>query len=489
MTEMRKQLAVGSIWTAGVRAGVSLMGVANTIILARLLTPEDFGLVAVAAVIFAIISAFTALSLAEALIQHANPKRAHYDSAWTLGVLRGLAVAVSLSMVGVFFALFGDPRLAFIMYAFGFTAFIGGLRNPKIIDFQRRLSFKQELLIQLAEKLAGLIAAVTIAVIYQNFWAIVIGSLVSQIISVLLSYALIPFLPRISLHQWRNLLSFSGWVALGSGVREVNWRGDQLMVGAVLGAPALGQYNVGGRLASLPVQESVAPLVHVLFPAFAKLQGETDKLQSAYLRAQRLLVLVAMPVGVGLSLIAAPLVEFAMGEKWATAGLVIQVLSTLFALQAIATPFAPMAMGLGRTRLIFIRDVINLVVRYPILIAGFFAGGLVGLLAARGVTTAFILGQDLYLGRKLTGASFKRQIFSSWRVGIAVIVMVTVVLGLQFAEINAATVFDLGVLIVAGAVSYIGATIALWLSSGKPDGPEREVIDMARMFAAAFKPA
>lgn len=482
MTEMRKRLAVGSIWTAGVRAAVSLMGLISTVILARLLTPEDFGLVAIAAVIFAIIGAFSQLSLAEALIQHASPKRAHYDSAWTMGVLRGLGVAVILAVIGAGFAAFGDPRIAFVMLAFGFTALITGVQNPKIVEFRRRLSFHQELLIQLAEKLAGLIAAVTIALIYQSFWAIVIGALASQLVSMVLSYVLIPYLPRVSLHEWRSLLSFSGWIALGSGVREVNWRADQLLVGALLGTPMLGQYNVGGRLASLPVQESIAPLVHVLFPAFAKLQDDPDRLRDAFLRAQRLLAMIAVPVGVGFALVAEPLVAFILGPEWAAAGLVIQVLSAVFAIQALATPFMPMAMGLGRTRLIFVRDLINLVVRYPIIIIGLFWGGLVGLLAARCITGTFILLLDLILSRRLIGVTILGQVFASWRAGVAAGLMALAVWGMQLSGIHAATLTHLAILIGTGATTYLIATLALWLLSGKPSGPEREVVDMLKVF-------
>lgn len=486
---MRRQLAVGSIWTAGVRAGVSLMGLANTIILARLLTPGDFGLVAVAAVIFTIISAFTALSLSEALVQHPNPQRAHYDSAWTLSLMRGVFVAVILSGIGLFFAVYGDPRLELIMYAFALTALIDAVRNPKLIDFQRRLSFHQELLIQLAEKLASLVAAVTIALIYQSFWAIVAGWVVSRAIAVILSYLLIAYLPRVSLHEWRRLFSFSGWVALGSGIREVNWRADQLLVGGVAGEASLGQYNVGGRLATLPVRESVSPLVHVLFPAFAKLQDSKHRLRDAYLRAQRMMALIAFPVGVGFALVAAPLVEFAMGPKWAMAGLVIQVLSTLFAIQAIATPFAPMAMGLGRTRLIFLRDVINLVVRFPVLVIGFFAGGLVGLLIARAITTVFIVWQDLFLAKRLTGAALTMQIVSSWRAMVSVLVMAAIVIGLQLAGIDDPTVPHLALLMIAGGLTYIAATIGLWTMCGRPAGPEAEILDMVQSLRVPFRRA
>ncbi len=487
--EMRKQLAVGSIWTAGVRASVSLMGLINTIILARLLTPEDFGLVAVATVIFAIIGAFTALSLSDALIQHPNPEREHYDTAFTLGLMRGLLVAAVLCGIGVFLSVFGDPRLELIMYAFGLIALVDALRNPKLIDFQRRLSFHQSLLIQLAEKLASLVVAVTIAVMYKSLWALVAGWLAAQVVATSLSYFMIPYLPRVSLFQWRRLFAFSGWIALGSGIREVNWRADQLMVGAVLGASALGQYNVGGRLAALPVRESMAPLVHVLFPAFAKLQDQKARLSNAYLRSQRILAMAALPVGIGFALIAGPLVEFAMGPKWAMAGLVIQVLSVLFAVQAISTPFAPLAMGLGRTRLLFIRDVINLIVRYPILIAGFLAGGLVGLLAARGVSTVFIMAQDLFLARRLTGATIRQQIFSSWRTYLAAIFMVMVVLGLQFLGFGRPAIADLAILIFGGMVSYFAAIIGLWSLSGKPDGPESEIIEIAQSFFTRFNGA
>lgn len=482
MTEMRKRLAIGSIWTAGVRAAVSLMGLISTVVLARLLTPEDFGLVAVAAVVFAIISAFSQLSLAEALIQHAEPKREHFDSAWTMGVLRGLGVSFFLIIIASGFAAFGDPRIAFVMGAFGFAAMMNGLQNPRIVEFRRRLSFHQELLIQLAEKLAGLIAAITIAVIYQSFWAIVIGALASQLVSLILSYVLIPYLPRFSLHEWRSLLSFSGWIALGSGVREVNWRADQLLVGALLGTPMLGQYNVGGRLASLPVQESIAPLVHVLFPAFAKLQNEPDRLRDAFLRSQRLLAMIAVPVGVGFALVAEPVVAFVLGPQWAAAGLVIQVLSAIFAIQVLASPFLPMAMGLGQTRLIFVRDIINLIVRYPIIIVGLFWGGLIGLLLARCITGTFILLLDLLLSRRLIGVSVQRQILASWRVGVSAGLMALAVWAMQLSGFYEPALIDIAILIAVGVVTYLASTLLLWVLSGKPAGPEQEIVNMLDVF-------
>ena len=486
---MRKQLAVGSLWTAGVRAGISLLGLASTIILARLLTPEDFGLVAVAAVIYAIVGAFTGLSTSAALIQNKSPERDHYDSALTIEIIRGGLVAFVLFIIGLFISFYGDPRVALVMYAFSLIALIGSLRNPKLVDFQRRLSFQQDLLIQLADKFTGLFVSVTIALIFQSFWAIVAGWVASQLVTILLSYILIPYLPRITLKHWRSLFGFSSWVALGSGVRELNWRGDKLMVNAVLGPSMLGQYEVGGRLSALPVRESVAPLVYVLFPAFSRLQDEGERLKNAYLRAQRILVMVALPVGIGFALVAMPLVEFALGPKWAVAGLVIQVLSTLYAVQALITPFGPMALGLGRTRLLFLRELVNLGVRFPILVIGFFTGGFIGLLFARCVGTVFTLVQDLYLARYLIGTTFREQLLPTWRPVAAALIMTGVVLGLQILGVNAPTVTHIAILVIAGGVTYLASIVGLWWLAGKPNGPEQEVIEMVQTFLPQAKPA
>ena len=483
MQDMKKRLAVGSIWTAGVRILINLMGMASTIILARLLVPEDFGLVAIAAVVFAIIGAFTELSLAAALIQHPNPQREHFDTAWTLNVMRGGLVAVILLIAAhIVAAAYGDDRLVFIMYAFAGAALITGLGNPKMVEFHRRLSFQQELLVELAKKFVGLVVAVAIALAYKSYWAIVAGSVASQAVGLLLSYVIIPYLPRFCLDHWRNLFSFSSWLALSSGLNAINYRADQLAVGGILGTVPLGQYSVGDNLASLPVRESMAPLAQVLFPAFSQLQHDQAKLRSAYLRAQRLLAVVALPVGVGLALVAAPLVALVMGPKWASAALVIQVLSTIHALHAFSTPLTPMAMGMGRTRLIFIRDIITLFVRYPLIFAGLFTHGLIGLLLARCASGAFGIALDLYLARRLVGVPMLSQVVASWRALAATLIMSIVVWSVGHLGVDGSSFFEIGLLVVSGALSYGLATFALWQAVGRPEGPEREALEVLNYF-------
>jgi len=476
---VRKQLAVGAIWTAVGRIIINLIGLAGMLVLARLLTPEDFGLVAIATVVFAVITSFTELSSAAALIQHADPQREHYDTAWTLNILRALLVCATLGFLAhPAVAIYGDQRLAAIMYVFGAAALAGGLANPRLVEFRRRLSFHQEIIAEVVTRTIGFIVGASIAYFFRSYWALVLSLLAGQVTAVILSYALIPFMPRPSLKHWRSLFSFSGWLVLSSGVNAINYRIDQLAIGFFLGTGPLGQYTVGDNLASLPVRESTAPLAQVLFPAFSRLQDDPTRRREAYLRSQRLLVATALPVGLGFALVAAPLVQFALGSQWTSVALVIQFLSVVFAMHAISMPLTPLAMGLGKTRLLFLRDLVNIAIRYPLVFFGLFSGGLLGLLLARCVSGLFGICVDLYLARRLMGAGILSQITSNWRAMAASIVMGGSVLGLTSLDTGDATFLGLAALVGAGAASYFGATLALWLTAGRPAGPEREVLDL-----------
>jgi len=476
---LRKRLTAGALWTAGGRIAVNLIGLASTLVLARLLTPADFGLVAIATVVLSIANAATELSLSSALIQRQNPLREHYDTAWTLNILRALVIAIALAIAAFPVSVaFKDDRLIGIFLVMGAAAMMSGFVNPRLVDFRRQLSFRQEVLTDFVNKFAGFAVAAALALEYRSYWALVIGSLAAQTAGMITSYVIIPYAPRFSLRDWRSLFSFSGWLALSSGLNAVNYRADQLAVGAVLGANPLGQYSVGDNLANLPVRESTTPLANVLFPAFARLQDDQVRLRAAYLRAQSVLVAVALPVGVGFALLAAPLFNLVLGPQWSSAALVAQILSTIFAMHAFGTPLTSLAMGRARTRLLFVRDTVNLVVRYPLIFWGLFSGGLIGLLLARCVSGLFAIWLDMFLAQRLMGASVGKQFVSSWRAMGAVAAMAASVWGLGALGLDGSSFFELAALVIAGAISYLVSTMALWLASGRPAGPEREALEL-----------
>ncbi len=479
MEGVGKRLAQGVLWTASTRIVANAIALVSTLVLARLLTPTDFGLVAIATTAFVIIGALTEMSLAAALVQHPEPERAHFDTAFTLNAARALLIAGILALAAHPIATFyHDERLVAVIFAFCATTALSGFTNPKLVEFNRRLSFKQDFIASVPPKLIGFIAGLWVAIAYKSYWALVIGSVAGQVTGFIVSYALIPYLPRLSFSHARDLLSFSVWLVLSTGLSTFSYRSDQLIMGRVLGTHDLGHYDVGNNLARLPVQEATAPIASVLFPAFSRLQSEPARLRAAFLRAQRLLVAVGLPVGAGFALIAHPLVTLALGPQWAQAAFVVQALSGVLALQSLSAPFSAVAMALKQTRLVFIRDVIFFCVRMPAIIIGVFTGGFVGLVLARCISGVLVVALDLVLVQRAIGAAFLTQIVNNWRTFASTAAMAAVVAGLSTFGLAQATIPHLALLVFSGAATYALAMFGLWQATGKPAGPVRELLDM-----------
>lgn len=474
---------MGSLWLSGARLFTNVLSFISIIVLARILMPADFGIVALASTLMVILSSITSMPLSEALIQQSNPTREHFNTAWTLSALRGLGLAAALAAASWPMAIiYDDERLIPMICVMAMGLVIGGLSNPRRIMFQRDLVFWQEFLLIVAERVTMVGSTIWLALEWGNYWALVVGTLIGQMVQVIVSYMILPYLPRLGFRHAKELWGFSVWLGLGSAVNTINWRFDQLLVGGLLGNSTLGHYTVGSNLAQVPTRETTAPLRQTLFPALARITDEPHRLSHAYQRAQALLTFAALPIGIVVAVIADLIVEATMGEKWLPSVPVIQALSAVFALQTLGSMVTPLGMAKGETKLLFRRDLLMFFIRLPIIIAGTFAFGLVGLIGARVISGLIDICVSLAVIRHLTKLSIKEQIWANWRSLTSSAIM------LVFAFI-AQQVFGFGVgfsgsidafLQIIGAISvcfmiYMTSNILLWWISGRPNGPETDV--------------
>lgn len=488
---MRSRIGAGSVWLTGSRALVNFLATISTIVLARLLVPEDFGLVATGTAIFAVVQAITDISMAQALINHEKPTRAHMDTAWTLGVLRALVVGGLLAASGPFLSsFFEDVRMTQVMYAFGFSMFLSGFANPRRIMLQKELVFWQDFVMNVSAKLVSVVVSVAIAYIDRSYWALLLGTIAGQLASVLISYTVLPFLPRLSLRHSRVLLGFSVWLTLSQVVNNINWRLDALLIGKFLGANALGLYTVGNNLATLPTRESTQPLTRTLFPAFSKIRDNPERLKAGYQRAQTLMTAIALPLGVGVALVADLLIGLLLGEKWMPALIVIQVISVVAAIQTLSTLAQSVAMATGDTRLIFIRSTQMLFVRVPFILLGMYVDGLRGLILARAFTGSLGIFANCFIVRRLIGIGVYAQLIANIRTFASVAVMAVAVLAVKVAmphsESHLVVAAEVFACAMAGVAVYGAALFGLWRAAGRPDGAEREILTIA---AAIFAKA
>src|SRR5262245_50180233 len=470
------------MWISISRGAVNLLTSLSTIVLARLLLPTDFGLVALGTSMLVVLQAFTELSLAQALIHTREPTRDHYNTAWTLNTARGSLIGLGFALAAPFAAsAYHEPRLESIMIALGINAVLGGLKNPKMVMLQKQLNFHQEAIRTIGAMLLQVAVSVGVAVIFRSYWALVAGMMAGTISTVILSYTLVPFRPSPGWKHFRELWSFSVWMSLGQIVNTLNYRFDQLLVGSYVGRAELGLYTVGSRLSVMPGQEIIRPLTNTLFPAFRLTADDPARLRRAYQRVQAVVTAVALPASVGFALVADPVVRLALGEKWLGAIPVVQLMAAIYSIDTFGSLVTPLGMAMGQTRLLFIRNLQKFAIRVPMIVAGMLLGGFMGVLYARALAGVVTVGIDMTMVKRVAGVSVPDQFRANRRAILSSIAMILAVLAFQHLVPLGHDKEGLSVTLVStillGAFVYVGTSLLLWRIAGCPNGPEKEGIE------------
>jgi PST family polysaccharide transporter len=458
---------------------------ASTVILARLLTPDDFGIVALSISLLALLSAFTDRALASAVIRTADPSPGLYDTLWSLGMVRGASMAVCFALSSFIAAkVFSEPRLMMVMPVLAIYIFMSGLYNPRSAMLVRDLVFWQQFMIDVSQKLVNLIVTVSIAFFYKSYWAMIIGIVVGQAASTLLSYFVLPYRPRFSLSHSKEVMNFSMWLTFGKVLNMLNWRLDHLMIGGWIGRPALGVYTMGDNLAVIPTREIITPLTGVLFPAFSRFRDNPRELAQKYQLAQASITALILPAGVGMALVADSMVRLALGPKWLNAIFIIQGLAAVFAFQTLGSLAPSLAMAAGSTRNLFFRDVQSFLIRVPLICAGLYLGGVKGIVIARACTGVILVAFNLRIIKSVTGLGYIEQLKPNARSLASVCLMaVTVLVTQRFLPAPSSfwpQAINLIVSIGVGGFTYVTAMGLSWAAAGRPKGPESELLRLAQ---------
>lgn len=489
---MKQQLVKGVAWLSAAKLIVNGLSTISTLILARYLTPDDFGLVAFATTMLMVISSVTELSLASALIHHRNPTDIHYNTAWTLNFLRSLTVGGLFCLAAPWVSdLHGDPRLQQVMMILGASLALNGFTNPKMVVLAKNLVFWQEFVRNVAERLVGVSVGIVIAVVYQSYWALIASTVASQLVSILVSYLVYPYRPKVSFKHAKELWSFSIWLTLGQIVNTLNWKFDHLLVGFLLGNKALGYYTVGDNLSTKPTREMIAPLETTLFPGFSRIGDDKQRLKNAYRKAQTLVAMIALPVGVGIALVSSSIILLFLGEKWEPVILVMQIMAGSVAIQTLSSAVQPLALSQGQTKLLFKRDLISFAIRVPLIVFGLWYAGLLGVLIGRAVSTLISVHMNMTIVKMIIGTSIRDQWLANIRSLAGLLTMIGVValaqhiLGLGQGVVEMTT--HLVIFILLGAITYGVTILSLWIVYGKPEGPEKELIHGVQSISAKLK--
>jgi lipopolysaccharide exporter len=353
-TSITRRVMAGTGWMMGWRVISRSIGFVSMLILARLLTPADFGIIAVGTAVSASIESLSQLGVRDALVRLHDDRRNYYDTAFSFQVARGLLTGLLLVAFSLFSdSLLGDPRLHTILLPIAAFTVVAACENIGVVSFTRKMDFRIQFLMQVAPRLVGFIVTTGLAFTLRDYRALIWGMGVSKLVGVGVSYMAAPYRPRFGLTGWRYLLGFSFWT-WGAGLGLMVWtRADAFLLAPVLGTAQLGIFLLAGEVALMPVSELLEPACATLFPAFAQVQRSGAAPVSLGLTVAGILALGTIPFAIGVSACSGYLVAGLLGPQWQPARPLIAILAWICIFSPFSYVCSSMLSAQGQVRRVF----------------------------------------------------------------------------------------------------------------------------------------
>lgn len=354
MNDLRRLVVSGTAWNVIAGLGRYAFDLVVNIVLARVLLPSDFGVVAMATVVSAFVAIFGTFGLGSALVQRSQIDARHVSAVFWLSLLIGVGIGAVTAAAGPLAAWFyGEPRLTTILLVLALQFPIAGLLTVPQSLLQRDLRWKTLARVELgATALSGAIA-VTLAILGAGIWSIVVRSMITHATTAVMLMAIAPVKPRLRIdgdaarQLMKFSLSFYGDQLLKFASRNL----DTVLVGKFLGSGPLGVYSRAYALMIVPLGALVTPLFRVLFSAFSAIQDDHARIGSLHLRYVGALALVMLPASTGLSVAAEPAVLTVLGDRWLELVGVLRVLAPAASWHGIMGLYSAIYMAKGRTDL------------------------------------------------------------------------------------------------------------------------------------------
>ena len=401
---MRKQILSGIKWGAAAKFGGQVITWGITLVVIRLLSPEDYGLLAMATIFVAFMLMVSEAGLTSALIQKQDIDEASLRQAFGIIIFINLILFVTLNLFAPIIAVFfSEERLTLILHVLSLQfIFVSITAIPEVLLY-RKLKFKSLALIQLVITIISSVFTLMLAFAHYGVWALIFGTLSSIVLRAIAINVIAPFrqLPNFSLQGMRTLLIFGGNIALSRFLWFFYTQIDVIIVGKLLGKESLGFYSVAMQLSSLPVQRVSAIVSQVAFPIFSRFQHDREQLGSVAIKALRILSFIAFPVLWGISCVANEIVLLFLGYKWQSAILPLQLLSLMMPFRMLGNFLPSFTDAMGRPDVTMKNILLSSFVIPIALLVGAIEGGLSGVAIAWVIVSPVLIINNVRLSLRV----------------------------------------------------------------------------------------
>lgn len=450
---LSRRIAKGSMWLFAFRVLDQIFRTVRIIILARLLSPQDFGLFGISMIAMSLLEAFSQTGFNQALVQKKEDISSYLNTAWVVQIVRGVVLSLILFFIAPSVAMFfKTPEAENIIKVVSFVVFLQGFSNIAIVYLSKELEFHKYFIYQFLGTIFDFIVSLVIAFMLKSVWALIFGFLAGIIVKIIASYIICSFKPKLSFsfNKMKELFHFGKWIFSSNIIGFFITQGESVMVGRLLGAISLGFYQMAYKIASVLGIEIISGAI---FPAYSKIQDNIGKLKTAYLKIFQLLTFILIPLAGGIFVLSQDFIILFLGEKWISITLVMRLLVFGSTIWAYAVLSGPLFQAIGKpkieTKLNLLRLAILVLLVYPFIIKWKILGAALAVFLSTSISG---IGYILVAKKSLH--------FSFYEIGKSILIPVlnTIIMVLLIFLLK--TIFPIGllsffVLIIFGILIYL----------------------------------
>ena len=452
------------IWALTLQVTDRLVSLIRVVVLARLLTPESFGLLGVAMLFMAVIDSFSWPGYTQALIYKKGDIATYLNTTWTILVSRGVAIGLIMFLGAGYAANFlGAPDARPVIQALSINPILNGLFNPGIVYFEKDLQFHKVFIYKISQSVTGVIVPVILALLWRNVWALVIGMIAGNIVGLALSYIIQPYRPRFhfELKVARELFVYGRWITLSVLITFLATQLDKGVVSRFLGPVSLGLYQVGYNISSAAAGSVGSAVSQVAFPTYSKLQDNYLHLRQTFQKIMESTICITLPVTLILFILADGLVEVVLGPQWLPAIPVVRYIALASFLGSFIKVCGALFNGIGRPRLemqLYLVEIILIAALiYPLTKLMGISGASLSVLGGMVVAMPFLF-YYLFSHLKLGFRDLMKALYTPLSFGLT-IGIVTILARLVF---NSLTIQGFVVILLLDLLAYVGINYVFW---------------------------
>jgi PST family polysaccharide transporter len=467
MTEPRNNIAQsavrGVLWTGTGQVMRQVLQVATSLVLVRLLVPDDFGVAGMAMFFVGIGQLLADFGIGAALTQSRTTDRAALSTCFWLNLVVSASFALGLvvasPLIGTFYK---RPDLVPVVMGLSLSLLVSGLLPVPTSLLARELRFAALARSQVLGTAIGSVAAIVTAWLGYGVWALVVQPLVGSLGTATGFLLALDWRPRLEF-SWAKIKDLVGFSAalLGTNlVGYINRNADTVIVGRFLGAGPLGIYAMAVQVMLYPLQQVSSVIVRVLFPTLTHLQEDLPRLRSAYLKAVGAIALVTFPMMAGIFAVAEDFVLVLFGKEWLPMTPVLRVLVWIGMIQSIGTTVGSLYLARGRPGLALRVTLVGA----PVLIGGMFAGlpwGLFGVALGYAAANVVLFVYVCHTAYRLIALPMPDLWFTLSRTLVTSLVMIGVVLLAESLMGTLQPIARLSYSIAVGIVAYIATSMLI----------------------------